>query len=342
MIVQNQVSMSPVNHFYRQDGYQLLISSGQMIDADEELQLSAAPWLWRNHHSSSTLLARPISISLPPQHNLLPLEPTRHSTLAPFASFVSECQNEAERTRLISTVQEILSVIQMDSSAVSRQDAVDQHNRLIIFCDEILPLQLFGAPCYTKDCIMSIGDTGWHSNDKKSSDKLSHSHNNTNNSKDLHHELVGWDKICNAKSLLKPCSAPGALFGRDQNVKRRKSVSFDDDVMVYLFDQVPSFCCLFSWSVFGGMHVNRLILVWMKVAEAMTFVFFCCCYTSQESPTVELSSGPHAALPNSHLYNLPGVTTEDGRTITPKFYMCNYMMHIHTVRHTVITWQYNI
>lgn len=263
MTVQNQVSVSPVNHFYRQDGHQLLISSGQMIEADEELQLSAAPWLWRNHHYSSALAARPPSISLPLQHNLLLPEPTHHSTLAPLASFVSECQNEAEWTSLISTMQEILSVIQMDLNTVSRQDAVNQHNRLIIFCDEIQPLQLFGATCYTKDCIMSIGDTGWHSNDKKNSDKLSHSHNSTNNSKDLHHEVVSRDNICNAKSLLKPCSAPGALFGRDQNVKRRKSVSFDDDVMVYLFDQVPSSCCLFSWSFFGSMHVNRLILVWM-------------------------------------------------------------------------------
>lgn len=258
MTVQNQISVGPVNHFYRQDGHQLLISSGQMIEADEELQLSAAPWLWKNHHYSSTLAARPPSIFLPLQHNLLPLEPTHHATLTPLASFVSECQNEAEWTRLISATQEILNVIQMDLSTVSRQDAVNQHNRLIIFCDKILPLQLFGASCYTKDCIMSIGDTGWHSNDKK---KLFHSHNNTNNSTDLH-ELVSRDSICNASSLLKPCRVPGALFGKDQNVKRRKSVSFDDDVMVYLFDQVPSSCCLFSWSVFGSTHLNRLILVW--------------------------------------------------------------------------------
>lgn len=241
--------MSPVDHFYRQDGHQLLISLGQMIKADEELQLSTAPWLWRNHLQTSTLAVQSPSITLSPQHNL-PLEPTHHSTLASLASFVSECQNEADWTRLISNLQEILSVIPADLSTVSWQDAVNEHNRLIIFCDEILPLKLFGATCYTKDCIMSMGDTGWHSSDMKNSDKLSHSHNTSYNSKDLHHELVSRDNLCNTKSLLKPCITPGALFGRDQNGKRRKSVSFDDDVMVYLFDQVLSSCCLFSWSVF--------------------------------------------------------------------------------------------
>lgn len=63
----------------------------------------------------------------------------------------------------------------------------------------------------------------------------------SNNSQDVQEMLIGSGGLSmrKHKSLVKSCSDPGASFGRDKMVKQRKSVSFDDDVMVYLFDQVP-------------------------------------------------------------------------------------------------------
>ncbi|XP_070846933.1 uncharacterized protein [Chaetodon trifascialis] len=268
----------------RDEELQLLIPSGQMIQAVEELQPvtcfcivdqrgSAAPRLWRNSNCRSSLVTRPQSISVRPR---LSYEPIHHSALSSLASFASDCPKEAPWTRLILNMQDIFSFIKKDLNFVTQQDAVakNQHNRFIIFCDEDIPLQLFGDTCYTEDSRTSIEDTGWHIADNNTLSDLKnwpHDPNNNNSSTGIQHELVSRDNLntCNLKSLLKSCQicdAPGVLPGRDKDVKKRKSVSFDDDVMVYLFDQ--------------------------------------------ESPTLELHSGPCTSLPSSLSCNLPDVSIE--------------------------------
>lgn len=240
-----------MHHSYRNEELQLLISSGQMIQADEELQAitcildqrgSAAPQLWRNSDCRSSLVTRPLPFSTSPRHCCVPEEPPHHSTLA---SFVSEHPKEAPWTRLILNMQDIFSLIKKDLNIMTQQDTVttDQQNRFIIFCDQDIPLQRFGDICYTEDCGTSKGDTGWHISDNNST-----AHGpNTNNSNGNQHELVIRDNFNNLKSLQKSCQiydAPGVLSGRDTNLKKRKSVSFNDDVMVYLFDQVLLRCSL--------------------------------------------------------------------------------------------------
>ncbi|XP_073346404.1 uncharacterized protein [Pagrus major] len=272
----------------RDDELQALISSGQMIQAEEELQPITCfcildqrgrgiPQLWRNCDRTSSSVTRLPSLSIPPRQRRHLEEPTRHSTLTSFASSVSECTKEAPWTRLILNMQDMFSFFKKDLNIVTQQDAVtkNQQNRLIIFCDEDIPQQLFSDTLSTEDCWTSIGDTGRHI-----ADNVSHwSHapdNNNNNSEGIQHELVSKDNFntCKLKSLLKSCqiyAAPGGLSERDKAVKRRKSVSFDDDVMVYLFDQ--------------------------------------------ERPTVELHSGPCTSPPSSHSCNLPDVTLEDSGTM---------------------------
>lgn len=65
--------------------------------------------------------------------------------------------------------------------------------------------------------------------------------NGSNNTQDVPETLIGSGNLSTRKHkcLVKSCSDPGSSFGRDKMGKQRKSVSFDDDVMVYLFDQVP-------------------------------------------------------------------------------------------------------
>ncbi|XP_074476321.1 uncharacterized protein LOC141758629 [Sebastes fasciatus] len=230
----------------RDEDLQLLIPSGQIMQTDEELQAitcilhqrgSSAPQLWRSSDCGSSLVTRPPLFSTSPRRRCLPEEPAHHSSaLTSLASF-------APWTRLVLNMQDIFSLIKNYLNIVTKQYTVGQHNRFIIFCDEDIPLLRFGDICYTEDCRTSIGeDTGWHSSDI---DMLSDLKNSTAHVPDdincngNQHELVR-DNFNNPKSLLKSCQiydAPGVLSGRDANVKRRKSVSFDDDVMVYLFDQ---------------------------------------------------------------------------------------------------------
>lgn len=254
-----------MNHSHRGEELQLLIPSGQMTQAVEELRPitclciidrrgSAAPRSWRNSGRRSGLATRPPSFSVLPR---LPQEPTHHSALTPLASFASECTKEAPWTSLTLNMQDIFSFIRKDLSIVTQQDAVakHQHNRFIIFCDEDIPPQLFGDTCYTEGGRTSIEDAGWQITDNNTFSDVKNWPQDPNNNNDQH-EPVSRDSL-NTRSLrglLKSCQicdAAGVLSGRDKRVKKRKSVSFDDDVTVYLFDQVLSSCCLLHCSLVG-------------------------------------------------------------------------------------------
>ncbi|XP_029311822.1 serine/threonine-protein kinase LMTK2-like [Cottoperca gobio] len=128
-------------------------------------------------------------------------------------------------------MQDIFSLIKKDSNMVTQQDSftLNQHNSFIIFCDEDVPLPRFGG-IHAEACGTSKGDTGWHNN-------MLSDGPNTNDSNGNQHEAVNRDHFNNLKSL-KSCriyGAPGVLSQRDFN--KRRSVTFDDDVIVYLFDQ---------------------------------------------------------------------------------------------------------
>lgn len=257
-----------MGHSHRDDELQVLISSGQMIQAEEELQPITCfcvldqrgrgiPQLWRSRDRTSSSVMRLPYLSFPPRQRRLLEEPTHHPTLTPSSCSVSECTKEAPWTRLILNMQDMFSFLKKDLNIVTQQDAVteNQHNRLIIFCDEDIPQQLFSDILPTEDCWTTIADA-----DRQVTDNLSHWSNapdsNNNNSEGIQHELVSKDDFntCKLKSLLKSCqlyAAPGGLSEGDEAVKRRKSVSFDDDVKVYLFDQVLLSCWLFNCGKVG-------------------------------------------------------------------------------------------
>ncbi|XP_059180882.1 uncharacterized protein LOC131959683 isoform X2 [Centropristis striata] len=236
----------------RNEELQLLMSSSQMIQADVELQAitcildqggTAAPQLWRNSDCRSGLVTRPAPppsapFSTSPRQRCLLEEPTHHPTLISLGSFGSEHPKEALWTRLILNMQDIFSLLKKNLNIVTQQDTVTmhQHNNFIIFCDEDIPLQRFGDACCSEDYRTSIVDTG--DNSMLSNLKNATAHDpNINNSNRNEQEVVIRDNCNNIKSLRKSCQiydAPGVTSGRE---KKRKSVSFDDDVMVYLFDQ---------------------------------------------------------------------------------------------------------
>ncbi|XP_067431563.1 class A basic helix-loop-helix protein 15 isoform X2 [Thunnus thynnus] len=272
----------------RDEELQLWISSGEMMQADEELQPitcfcilaqrgSAAPQLWRNKDSRSSLVSRssPFFLSLfSPRHCCLPRVPICPSTFT--SSFASKCPEEALWTRFILNMRDIFSVITKDLNMTTHQDTItmNQHNKFIIFYNEDIPPQFFSDFCYAQDCWKSIGNTFCNSDNSIVSSDLKDftSHwldsPNTDSSKEYQSEMVVRDNLntCKLKSLLKSCqnyNHPGKSSGMKRNIKKKKTVSFVEDVVVYLFDQ--------------------------------------------ESPTLELHSETCTSLPG----NLPDVTLED-------------------------------
>lgn len=166
----------------------------------------------------------PSSSSVAPQS---PLEPPLYFNLASFASLISECLNEATWARPSASMQETFT-----------------------FTRKNLSLKLISG---VGDCGPSKGQTDLHVNDEnlpnigEPSPGWPCAHG-SNNSKDVPETLAGTGSLTmrRHKHLVKSCSDPGAL-GRDKMVKQRKSVSFEDEVMVYLFDQVPLACLLSVW-----------------------------------------------------------------------------------------------
>ncbi|XP_054455128.1 uncharacterized protein LOC129091498 [Anoplopoma fimbria] len=282
----------------RNEETQLLISAGEMIQADEELPAitcifnqrgSAASQLWRNRDCRSNVVPQHSPFSTSPHLCCLPEEPHR-STLTSLASSVSERRKKAPRTRLVLNMHNLFSLIKNNPNIVTQQDSVtmDRHDRFIIFCDEDIPLQRFDEICYTEDCRTSMGDTGWHISDNNVFSAAPSP--NTNNSNRNQHALVIRDNFNNLKSRLKSghIHTAGELSGSDTNVKKRKSVSFEDDVMVYLFDQ--------------------------------------------ESPTLELHSEAYTSLPDITLED-SGLEWEDDFSALEK--NCHFQCVRHSQQHTV-------
>lgn len=154
----------------------------------------------------------------------------------------AECQKESPWTRLFFNMPDIFSFLKEDSGSVPRQDAVtNKHNGFVIFCHEDIPPQLFGD---TEDCRTSVGREDNMLSDVRNS--KAHSlldPNNNDSSEGILHDPARSDNLNtrNSKGLLKSCqicTTPGLLPVRDRNLKKRKRVSFDDDVIVFLFDQV--------------------------------------------------------------------------------------------------------
>ncbi|XP_039991581.1 uncharacterized protein LOC120794516 [Xiphias gladius] len=275
----------------RDEELQFWISSGQRILADEKLQPntcfcildqkgSAALSLWRNTDRPSSLVTRPSSFSLSPEHCRPLEEPVQHSAFTSLASPVAEGPKEVLWTKFILNMRDIFTLITKNVNVATKQQTItmDRPNRFIFFCDEDIPSRFFSDICYTQDCRTFKGNTVCHisGNNNMSSDlKNSAAHSPSdpnNNSEDDQNDMVITDNfnICTRKSLLKSCqnyNHTGESSGRDRNVKMRKRVSFDDDVVVYLFDQ--------------------------------------------ESPTVELHSEPCTSLPGRSSCNQPDVALED-------------------------------
>ncbi|XP_034563223.1 uncharacterized protein LOC117829703 isoform X2 [Notolabrus celidotus] len=231
----------------RDEDLQLLMPSSQMIQTDEELQPitylcvvdqrgSTTPRIpKKNRDCRSSLATWPPPVSIPPRWCSPPEKPSLKYTSLP--SCVSVCPTGAPWTRLILDIKDIFRLIVKGLNIVTQHDAVTMYNRFIVFFNEDIPLQLFGDICSSEDYRTYLGDTAWNIGEnnvisdlpKSTANQLHNPNTNTNSSAGIQ-----------CKDLQKSCQihgAPRVVSKTDKKAKRRKSVSFVDDVMVYLFDQ---------------------------------------------------------------------------------------------------------
>ncbi|KAL6095279.1 uncharacterized protein ACO6RY_16514 [Pungitius sinensis] len=114
-----------------------------------------------------------------------------------------------------------------DSNMGTDGVTVDRRDRLILFCDEDAALQRLRGVPYPEGCGTSSGDTAEGGGFEAGGP-------NPNDPNGNQRERVIRDNL----NILKgPSRAPGGTPERDANARKRKSVSFEDDVIVYLFDQ---------------------------------------------------------------------------------------------------------
>ncbi|KAF0021947.1 hypothetical protein F2P81_025800 [Scophthalmus maximus] len=219
-----------------------------MMAADEKLQPttcfrihnhrgSALRDLWRDTDCRSSSVTRPSSFSLSAQF----CRPLGNSS-------VPEFPEEAPWTRLILNPRDVFTLITRNVNLASQQHTftMDRPNRSIIFCDEDIQPRPFGEIRSTRDRRTLKENAGNRiSNKNNVSRNLKNAQSLAdlnNNSEDDHGEAAPGENfnMLTLKSLLKPCqnyNHPGESPGRDGDVKMRRSVSFNDDVIVYLFDQ---------------------------------------------------------------------------------------------------------
>ncbi|XP_067344290.1 uncharacterized protein [Channa argus] len=235
----------------RDEELQLWLSSGQMFQVDEEpkpitrfcirdQKQNSTFYLENNIDGRSSSTKQSPSLSVSSRDCRLLQEPIQQSTF-------TDLSNDTTELRLNLNIRDIFSLITKDLNMVT----IDQCQSFVVFRHENIPPQLFSDISYTQDRRTFTGNTICHINDNHnvSSDLKNVTayspcdpNNNNNDSEGCQSEMVMQDYFHMGKlpSLLKSCQKlhnVGLSPRGDRNEKMRKSVSFDDDVRVYLFDQ---------------------------------------------------------------------------------------------------------
>lgn len=259
-----------MNSPYRNEEFLFRISSCHQTQGGEELRPHTclctlghrgptARRSWRNHPRLS--LVPPASASpfiVPPQncHFVELLQSIHHPALLSTSSyantFVSECLKETWK-RLIWKHWDLFSWITKDLVVGTQWDVVpmDQPKVCISLYDEEdskVPPEIFGD-IYNSRLTNGIINCPTDDKTDESTGDLNKSTPHWHHSlrrdgfEECQCEMITTDcnSTCNLKSLLKPSrsqSAPVISSIGDKDRIKRKSVSFVDDVTIYLFDQV--------------------------------------------------------------------------------------------------------
>ncbi|XP_068161424.1 uncharacterized protein [Antennarius striatus] len=203
--------------------------SGQMVQADGMLQHPFFVFCILNQRQSATSPLRRNKDRRSRLTLLLPFSiPSGRFSLPVEASYHLSDTEETLWSQLVETVPEFLRCIKKDLNHLT-QDAITKNQlyKLSLFCDEDILLHIYSTKCHIEDCknmLNHLKNSTAHSPNGPS--------NNSNDWKRINSELISRDdlvepRICNTSVSCE----------RNKNTKKRMSVSFDDDVIVYLFDK---------------------------------------------------------------------------------------------------------
>ncbi|KAM6897207.1 uncharacterized protein FYW49_018603 [Xenentodon cancila] len=236
----------------RDGALHLWISSGEMMTAVEERQPfmwfcilnkreDAALKSWRSPEHRSSLLRRFSSSSSSPQHCVLLKKTIQQSCFPPVLLFINVGKKDTW-SKFILDMSDIFALIKNILNVVTQQDiitvaATDRH---ILFCDDCRPAELFSDIYSTQHWGTFFGHGSYCTADKKS--VMKHSavqipSSPTISAEDADTESLNTRSLGNDLKFSQNYNCPNESRGRRRNVKRKKSVSFDEDVMVYLFDK---------------------------------------------------------------------------------------------------------
>lgn len=199
---------------------------------------NAAPHSWMNKAITQSIP------SLYAQHCCFLEESGHQSKFTSLVSLTPECLMDAPSTKLIVDIPGIFSWITKALSIGTNKKTmtINQKSRFIVFCNEEIPSGLFCDIFQSQDCQTSLRITGRHSNNNINGMELSKT-STVQRPHVLNKHQSGL--LANDNTCLKSLSVESDQTSdrtRKQTVKtrnrRRKSVSFADDVIVYLFDQV--------------------------------------------------------------------------------------------------------
>lgn len=272
-----ECSSDIVNHLYRDDELQSWMSSGQMTQADEgpqsiprfcTLDQRGSATVHFRKNTDRSLITQSPSLSLLPRHCCHLREPIQRSAFtSPLNYFVINYSQTVTGTSSKSDLMGIFRLIRKDLNFWT----TDEFKSFIIICDAAIPKQLFRNIGYSEDGRTFIGNAGCRFSDKHVSSDLrkvtlhSPCESSDNGSQDSQTEMVHGDYFPRGKlkSLLKSCQNPdhsGVSSESNGNVKTSKSVSFSDDVIVYMFNQVlitgVGTLAWWVWSLFSSGDVS--------------------------------------------------------------------------------------
>ncbi|KAM4525260.1 class A basic helix-loop-helix protein 15 isoform 1-T1 [Odontesthes bonariensis] len=192
----------------------------------------------RNADGGSNSQIKSSSFSFSPQHCRSLNDNIKQSTFTFLDPTVKDFLETKTWTGPPSHIRDIFSLITSNLNVVTQQDSItmDTIYRFIICFEDCIPAQLFSDTYPSQHWKTFNGHT-----DNKNMSIIKHTttqrpFESIPSSEDVGSETSNTQNLGNHLKSHQN-NNPKEALGKDGNVKMRKSVSFDEDVLVYLFDQ---------------------------------------------------------------------------------------------------------
>ncbi|XP_072229063.1 class A basic helix-loop-helix protein 15 isoform X2 [Leuresthes tenuis] len=238
----------------RDEKIRMSMTPRQMIQADEKQQPVTCFCILdqkgnttlrsrRNADGGSSSQIKSSSFAFSPQHCRSLNDNIKQSTFTFLDSTVKDFLKTKTWIVPLSHMRDIFSLITSNLVVVTQQHSItmDAIYRFIICVEDCLPAQLFSDAYPSQHWKTFNGQNDCCSSDNKNVSTIKHSttqrpFESIPSSEDVGSETSNTQNLGNHLKS-RQNNNPKEALGKEGNVKIRKSVSFDEDVLVYLFDQ---------------------------------------------------------------------------------------------------------